>query len=102
MTIEDIIKLVLLIVVIIVLFTYYLIKAIRNKWFKTLLSTIETSIKEAEKKFPESGSGNKKKEYVLNKVEIKCEELGIPYKLLKKLITTAIDKIIANYNVIIK
>ena len=59
-------------------------------------------IKEAEEKFPESGSGDKKKAYVIEKVKAKCDELGIPYALLKKLINVAIDKVIEDYNVISK
>lgn len=102
MTELEIIELALLAVIIVVLFIYYFVKAIKNKWLTKLLKTIETSIKEAEKKFTESGSGSKKKEYVINKVKEKCDELGIPYRLFEKLIDITIDKIVKDYNIIIK
>lgn len=102
MTNLEIIELALLAAIVVILFLYYFVKAIKNKWFTKLLKTIETSIKEAEKKFPESGSGNKKKEYVITKVKEKCDELGIPYRLFEKLINITVDKIVKDYNIIIK
>ena len=80
----------------------WVVMGVKNKWFSKLWETIKLAIKEAETKFPESGSGDKKKAYVLEQVEIKCIELGIPYSLLKKLISLAIDKIIDDYNIIKK
>ena len=67
-----------------------------------IVAEIDASMKEAEEKFTESGNGDKKKEYVLEAVEKECESLGIPFSLLKKLISALIDKIVANYNVIQK
>lgn len=102
MTSLEILELVLLCICILALSIYVLIKGIKNKWFAKLLATIETSIKEAEKKFPESGCGDKKKMYVIDAVKAKCKELGIPYDILKKLINVAIDKVIEDYNIISK
>ena len=102
MTSLEILELVLLCICIFALSIYVLVKGIKNKWFAKLLATIEMSIKEAEKKFPESGCGDKKKMYVIDAVKAKCKELGIPYALLKKLIDLAIDKIVKDYNVISK
>lgn len=81
---------------------YYLIKGIRNGWFDKILSTVQTAIKEAEEKYQESGKGIEKKQYVMSKVSSKCEELGIPFKLLYKLISNFIDTVIQNYNMIKK
>lgn len=102
MTSLEILELVLLCICILALVIYIIVKGIKDKWFAKLLATIETAIKEAEKKFPESGSGDKKKKYVIDAVKTKCEELGIPYSILEKLISVAIDKIVKNYNVIAK
>lgn len=102
MTTIEIIELIVLIVVVVGLSIYYLVKAIKNGWIKKLTDTIETSIKEAEEKYPETSSGDKKKEYVIGKVKAKCNELGIPYGLLYSLISKLIDTIISNYNVISK
>lgn len=102
MTSLEILELVLLCVCILALAIYIIVKGVKNKWFAKLLATIETTIKEAEKKFPESGSGDKKKKYVIDAVKAKCKELGIPYSILEKLISVAIDKVIKDYNIIAK
>ena len=57
---------------------------------------------EAEEKFKEPGSGALKKEYVLGAVQKKCEELKIPYTILKSVITKLIDTIVRYYNIIAK
>ena len=102
MTTLEIIQLCVISVAILAILIYIIVMGIKNKWFSKLWDTIKVSIKEAEEKFPESGSGDKKKAYVLEKVKAKCDELGIPYELLKKLIDVAIDKVIEDYNVISK
>lgn len=102
MTILEIIQLSVIGIAIVAILIYCIVMGVKNKRFSKLWETIKLAIKEAETKFPESGSGDKKKAYVLEQVEIKCIELGIPYSLLKKLISLAIDKIIDDYNVIKK
>lgn len=102
MTVLEITELVILAVVVVALSIYYIIKAIKNNWLGKITDCANKAIKEAEKKFTESGSGDKKKAYVLEAVEKECESLGIPFSLLKKLISTLIDKVVANYNVIKK
>lgn len=102
MTILEIIELVILAIVVVALSVYYIVKAIKNNWLGKIAGCINNAIKEAEEKFAESGSGDKKKEYALEAVEKECESLGIPFSLLKKLISTLIDKIVANYNIIKK
>ena len=102
MTTLEIIELAILAIVAVALSVYYIVKAIKNNWLGKIAGCINNAIKEAEEKFAESGSGDKKKEYVLEAVEKECESLGIPFNLLKKLISTLIDKIVANYNIIKK
>lgn len=102
MSVLEIVQLCVICAAILALLIYCIVMGIKNKWFSKLWETIKTAIKEAEEKYPESGSGEKKKAYVLEKVEAKCKELGIPYTLLKKLIDLAIDNIIKDYNVISK
>lgn len=102
MTTLEIIQLCVIGIAVFAILIYCLVVGIKNKWFKQLLETMNTAINEAETKFPEQGSGDKKKAYVLEKVKAKCDELGIPYALLKKLINVAIDKVIEDYNVISK
>lgn len=97
----ELIQMIILSIIILLLIIYYFIKAIKNKWLGQIINTIEEGIKEAEIKYP-NGNGQIKKELVMNKVYLKCEELGIPFKLLYTLISKLIDKIIENYNVIKK
>ena len=87
---------------VIVLTIYYLIKAIKNKWLTKITQTINNAIAEAKKKFTESGQGEEKKKYVLEKVANTCNELGIPFNLIYKLINKLIDKTIECYNIISK
>lgn len=102
MSVLEIIELCIIAVAILVIGVYCIIMGIKNKWFSKIVDTIKVAIKEAEEKYPESGSGEKKKEYVLEKVKEKCTELGVPYKLLEKLISMFIDKVVDDYNVISK
>lgn len=102
MTTLEIIELVILAIVVVALSVYYIVKAIKNNWLSKIADCINKAIKEAEEKFTESGNGDKKKEYVLEAVKKECESLGIPFSLLKKLISALIDKIVANYNIIKK
>ena len=102
MNIREIVELCIIVVAVAVVLIYIVVAGIKNKWFSKLWDTIKEAIKEAEEKYPEKGSGSKKKEYVLQKVEEKCKELGISYALLKRLINIAIDKVIEDYNIISK
>lgn len=102
MSVFEIIRLCILGVAILAFAIAILVVGIKNKWFSKIWDTIKIAIKEAEEKYPESGSGQQKKAYVLDKVEQKCKELGIPYSFLKKLINTTIEKVIKYYNVISK
>lgn len=99
MSILEIVELVVIAVVALGLIIYYLIMAIKNNWLKKITDALNVAIKEAE---ASGKSGKEKKEYVLAQVEAKCKELGIPYALIKKLISKVIDKIIANYNAVVK
>lgn len=102
MSVFEIIRLCILGVAIFAFAIAILVVGIKNKWFSKIWDTIKIAIKEAEEKYPESGSGEQKKAYVLEKVKTKCDELGIPYNFLKKLINLTIDKVIKYYNVISK
>lgn len=105
MSIDTIIKIIefsVITLIVLVLAIYYLVKAIKNKWLSKITQTINNAIAEAEKKFTESGQGEEKKKYVLEKVANTCNELGIPFNLIYKLINKLIDKTIECYNVISK
>ncbi len=105
MSIDTIIKIIefsVIALIVLILTIYYLVKAIKNKWLSKITQTINDAIAEAEKKFAESGQGEKKKKYVLEKVANTCNELGIPFNLIYKLINKLIDKTIECYNVISK
>ena len=102
MTILEIIQLCIIGAAVLAVFVYIIVMAIKNKWLQKIMETIKTSIAEAEKKFPESGSGDKKKQFVIDVVKAKCDELGIPYALLGKLINKLIERIVGNYNIISK
>lgn len=101
MSILELIQLISLGVIALFVVIYLIVLAIKNKWVKQLIQTVEKAISEAEEKYGE-GNGDLKKEYVLKAVEKKAQELGIPYRLLRKLISKLIDMIIHDYNVITK
>lgn len=98
----EIVELCLICGAVIGMIVYCIVVGIKNKWFGKLWEALKAAIKEAEEKFPDSGSGEKKKAYVIGKMEEKCKELGIPYSLLKKLINKAIEKVVEDYNIIKK
>lgn len=89
-------------VLLVAILAFLVVLAVKNKWVKEVYNTVVVAIKEAEEKFPEHGSGEVKKEYVLKAVENKCYELKIPYAILKLVITKLIDTIVKYYNVIAK
>ncbi len=99
MTKLELIELIVIAIVILFLAIYYGIKAIRNGWIDKITATINEAIKYAEKNIE---GGAAKKAYVMQQVEDKCYELGIPYALVKKLVDKLINKIIANYNILSK
>ena len=99
MTKLEIIQLIALSIITLFIIIYYCIKAVKEKWIEKLTHTIEVSIKYAEEHFKD---GKEKLAYVLQQVKLKCEELNIPYYLLEKLIKKLIDRIIKDYNVIVK
>ena len=86
-------------VIVLILICYYIIKAIKNGWIKKIYDQLKAAVKEAE---TTQLKGEAKKAYVLEKLEKACEDLGILYKLIKKMLSTLIDKIIEYYNIISK
>lgn len=95
----ELVELVILVIVALVLSIYYIVLAIKNGWIKKITLTINESIKYAEENIE---GGEEKKKYVFNQVQIKCEELGIPFTFIRNLVSKIIDKIISNYNIIEK
>lgn len=94
-----IIELVIIVVIAVCGIGYFVIKAIKNKWIEKLMDTIKEGVKEAE----QSGkSGKEKKEYVMEKVKVKCKELQIPYETIYKLVSLLINTIVKYYNFISK
>ena len=84
-------------VIVLIILIYYLIMAIKNGWVKKLTATLNEAIRYAEKNI----TGNvEKKKYVMEKIEDKCIELGIPYALIKNVISKLIERIIRDHNVI--
>lgn len=80
---------------------FFLVKAIKNKWVSKLYETLKTSMKEAEEKYP-SGHGDEKKQYVLDALEKKAEELCIPWRMIFRTISNLINTIVSNYNMLAK
>lgn len=99
MTILEIIELVVLATVTLVLIIFYSIKAIKNKWVSKIYSSIKAAIIQAEES---NLDGPSKKQFVLNCIEDLCDEQGIPYLLIRKLIDRTIEKLIEGYNTISK
>lgn len=99
MTTLEIIQLIAIIVAAVVLGVFYAIKAIKNKWLSKVYNAIKDGIVDAEKS---NLKGKDKKEYVLKYVQLICDEEGIPFKAIKKLVDKAIEKLIEGYNTIAK
>ena len=102
MSILDIILTSIVGIILLAVVIYYVVLAIKNKWFSKILDVIKNAIIEAETKFTSPNSGPEKKAYVLNAVSKKCEELGIPVKLLYNTISKYIDDVINKYNLLSK
>lgn len=99
MTKLEIIELVIIATAAIALIIWFGFKAIKNKWLGSIIETINNAIKEAEES---KKTGKEKKEYVMQKVKEKCDELKIPYTLIFSLVSKLIDTIIKHYNIMIK
>lgn len=97
----ELIQFTVIAVIAMILIVYYLIKAIKNHWLKELAETVNSAIRYAEDTFTGEDK-SKKKAYVLNQVQRKCDELGIPYTLIYNLINKLINRVIKDYNVIKK
>lgn len=95
------VTLICLCIILAVFIVFMVVKAIKNKWIGKLYETLKISIKEAEEKYP-SGHGEEKKQYVLNALEEKAEELRIPWRMIFKAISNLINTIISNYNMLAK
>ena len=102
MQFQDWVFLVVSCLLLVVILAFLVVLAVKNKWVKDVYDTLVVAIKEAEEKFKEPGSGALKKEYVLCAVQKKCEELKIPYTILKLVISKLIDTIVRYYNIIAK
>lgn len=96
---RDLIELIILCIIALFVAIYFIIKAIKNHWIEKITLVINESIKYAELNIKE---GPAKKRYVLEQVELKCEELGIPYTFISKLVGKIIDKVISDYNILKK
>ena len=101
MTTLEVIQLVLLIVAALAFIGYVVYQVIKNKWLGQLIDTVKEAVKKAEETYP-IGHGEEKLKMVLEAVKAKCEELGLPYGIIVKLITKIINTIIEHYNVIVK
>lgn len=98
MTTLEIIELIAIIVVGVGLGIIYLIKAIKNKWVDKIKKAIKEGIRDAEK----SGLKNKAKlDYVLKYVRLICDEEGIPFEAIKKLVTKLINTFVEGHNTFI-
>lgn len=84
-------------IVALIVLVYYFVLMIKNGWIKKITMTLNDAIRYAEKNI--TGKAEKKN-YVLSKVEEKCAELGIPYVLIRNLVSKTIERIIGNYNII--
>ena len=95
----ELIYTIVLVVLAISVAIYYFVLAIKNGWIKQITQTMNSAIRFAEFQEPK-WSASKKKAYVLSEVEAKCDQLGIPYTLISKLVNKAIERIVADHNVI--
>lgn len=75
---------------------YWIIMAIKNGWIKKITQTLNSAMRYAENNIT---GPSEKKYYVLKQVEAKCEEEGIPFFLIKGLISKVIERIVKDHNV---
>lgn len=99
MNVPSIVSICITTAILLYLVIHYSIKAFKNGWVKKIYDSLKAAIKEAEST---QLKGSAKKAYVLEKIEKTCEDLGIPYRLIKKTLSSLIDKIIEYYNTISK
>ena len=96
----EIIETAVLAVAVLVILVYCIVAICKNHWVSQIVETVDKACGEAETKFPEHGSGEQKKAYVIAAVKAKCKELKIPYELLSVLVSKLIEKAVASYNAI--
>ena len=96
MTTLELIELIVIVAIAIVGVIWFIIKAIKNKWFSKIYKFIKEAFREAEKT---ELKGKDKLEYALKYVEEACEKEGIPFKAIKKLVIIAIEKLVEGYNI---
>jgi hypothetical protein len=96
MTTLELIELIIIVAVAVIGLVWFIIKAIKNKWFSKIYGFIKEAFREAEKT---ELKGKAKLEYALEYVEAACDKEGIPFKAIKKLVIVAIEKLVEGYNI---
>jgi len=80
---------------------YLILTKVKDKWLNEIYEDLQKAIQEAEDKY-QSGEGQQKRVYVLHTIKQKCEELKIPFNVMKSLLNVMINKIIEYYNILAK
>ena len=99
MSILETVLLIIFAVIFLAILVWFIIKAIKNKWLSQLMEVRNAAIREAE---DSDMKGEDKKKFVLDKIKTKADELKIPYELIKKAVSVAIDLIVADHNIFVK
>lgn len=76
---------------------FCIIMFIRNAWFKKIKDALDEAIAYAEHNIK---GASEKFIYVTKKIEFECIDIGIPYVLIKRVISKYVNKVIKHYNVI--
>lgn len=95
MTTLEIIQLIIISLVALVAVIWFIIKAIKNKWFSKMYKAIKEGVREAE---ATDLKGKEKLEFALKYVEAFCDTEGIPFSFVKNLVIKAIEKLVEGYN----
>ena len=91
----ELIQLIIISLTALVAVIWFIVKAIKNKWFSKIYKAIKEGVVEAEKT---DLKGKEKLNFALKYVEDFCDKEGIPFSFVKNLVVKAIEKLVEGYN----
>ena len=91
----ELIKLIIIFLVAVIAVIWFIVNAIKNKWFSKIYKAIKEGVREAEKT---DLKGKEKLNFALKYVENFCDKEGIPFRFVKNLVVKAIEKLVEGYN----
>lgn len=91
----ELIQLIIIFLVAVIAVIWFIVNAIKNKWFSKIYKAIKEGVREAEKT---DLKGKEKLNFALKYIENFCDKEGIPFSFVKNLVVKAIEKLVEGYN----